>query len=91
MKVFFKNILNFIFAAVILFPFSVECGEVYTELMKEFSKYDNRLPGSENFKKCSNKLQQVLEENDIKVNRQLYYTLVPETKVCRFSIDGRDG
>ncbi len=63
-------------------------GTVYDELYREFTRYDNRLPGSSNLESCFKTLEGKLSEAGLQVHRQTYATLVPRTRVCEFTVEG---
>jgi hypothetical protein len=63
---------------------------IYDAVMEEFGKYDNRLAGSAAYQACLGKLEQVLGGAGLQVHRQTFFTDVPQTKVARLVVAGRD-
>ena len=62
---------------------------VYDELMNEFAKYDHRLPGSDNYLKCVEKLEKTFSKFNITTHRQTFNTLVPKTVNCKLTVNGK--
>lgn len=67
---------------------STHAGEIYQSVMQELTRHENRLPGSEGCRASLDHLEQVLERAGLETHRQTFDTLVPETRECRFTVDG---
>ncbi len=63
---------------------------VYTRLFSEFSKYPNRLAGSENLEACFSALENEFKAVGLKPERQTFRTLVQETERCSFTYAGTE-
>lgn len=61
---------------------------VYRQVMAEFAKHPNRLPGSTGWSACADTLTTVLAAKGIELKRQDYQTAVPHTDVCTLTVDG---
>lgn len=67
---------------------SAEAG-VYTRVMEALAPLDNRLPGSANFMKALTAVEAELREAGLSPQRQLFTSFIPETKICRLTLEGR--
>ena len=65
-------------------------GDIYSSVMEEFSRYDNRLVGSSAYEACVSHLETALREAGLEPHRQTFDTLVPDTRECRLVVDGND-
>ena len=65
-------------------------GDIYSSVMEEFSRYDNRLVGSSAYEACVSHLETTLREAGLEPHRQTFDTLVPDTRECRLVVDGND-
>ena len=83
------KVLAAVGAAVVLGVAS-SSASVYSNLMAEFSKYDHRLPGSENFDRCFEAVKSELEKAGLTPHVQTFDAMVPRTQWCRFTVDGAE-
>ena len=74
----------------LFFALPLPAGEIYQSVMQELTKHDHRLPGSEAYVSSLEHLEKTLSDAGLKMHRQTYDTLVPETSECRLSVDGTD-
>lgn len=77
-------------AAVATPAWAQEGTSVYNRLFAEFSKYPNRIAGSENLEACFSALERELKAGGLKPQRQTYRTLVQETERCSFTYAGAE-
>ena len=73
-----------------LFSGGLAAAEValYDQVMAEFSKHDNRLPGSPGWTACAEALTTSLAAHGVELKRQTYQTAVPTTVTCTLMVDG---
>ncbi|NQT92988.1 MAG: hypothetical protein HQ559_09515, partial [Lentisphaerae bacterium] len=81
------KVLSVVGAAVLLGVAS-SSASVYSNLMAEFSKYDHRLAGSENFDRCFEAVKSELEKAGLEPRVQTFDTMVPRTQWCRLTVNG---
>src|SRR4051812_28125878 len=68
----------------------VKDGAAYAAVMNELSKHDQRMPGSAGYVASLDAVERTLSAAGLVAHRQTYDTLVPITRTCRLSVDGRD-
>ena len=64
--------------------------EVYSKVMNALDKYGSRVPGSPEYYESIDALEQILKDNGINVQRQVYPTYVPKTTRYEFVINGTE-
>ena len=69
-------------------PITAADTQVYDQVMAEFVKHDQRLPGSLGWTACADALTTVLAAHGVELKRQAYQTAVPQTVSCSLTIDG---
>ncbi|MBA2481640.1 MAG: hypothetical protein H0V44_13325 [Planctomycetes bacterium] len=69
---------------------AAEAHPAYDAVMAEFSRHDQRLPGSEAYRSSIAELEKVLRASGLEPHRQTFDTLVPRTLTCSLSIGGAD-
>ncbi|MBN1256292.1 MAG: FtsX-like permease family protein [Planctomycetes bacterium] len=68
---------------------TLQADSTYSDLMAEFSKYPHRLASSENFNHCLEALEAKLKAAGLESHRQVFKTIVPETIVSEFIVNGK--
>ena len=63
---------------------------LYDRVVKEFSAFPHRVPGSPEYYKAVDTMEAILKENGIDVKRQYYPTLVPQITRNEFTVDGKN-
>lgn len=66
-----------------------EATTVYSRLFAEFSKYPNRIAGSENLEACFTALETEFKAAGLAPQRQTFQTMVQETDRCNFTYAGK--
>lgn len=69
-------------------PITAADTQVYDQVMAEFVKHDQRLPGSPEWAACADALTTTLAAHGIELKRQAYQTAVPQTVTCTLTVDG---